>query len=270
VHRGDCDGRADIVRTVPVGGLDGLGVQNAQLSPDERTIVFSRLISTPIDLDGELYLAHRDDPDGDFGEAIALSELNTELDEFSPSLSEDLLTLYFDRQDRAGRYQILAATRAAIGEPFGPPTALTLGDGTSSDFEPYVTAGAIFFSSTRAHGLPSLFAAAGRGTTYAAPERLVALEALPFPTAYEHPVMSSDGLTIYFGAPPDPSVDHHDVWSASRTAVDEPFDAPRAVPGLATAHDERPVWISRDNCRLYVMSDAGGTSQLWLASRRDR
>jgi hypothetical protein len=267
VHRGDCDASADIVRIDPVGGL-GTAVQNAQLSADELTVVFSRITSVPTQRYGDLYLARRDD----FGEAIPLAAPSSELDEFSVSLSDDLLSLYFDRQDVAGIYQIFVATRTTVTDSFGPPAPVPLGDLTDSNFEPYVIADELYFSSTRRDGIPSLFRAAGQGATFGAVEWLMSLESLPVPTAYENPVVTPDGLTLYFGASPDPAMRARDVWTASRGATYKPFDLPRAVSSLDTPSDERPVWVSRDNCRLFVISDSddGGQAQLRVASRRER
>lgn len=183
-------------------------MENAQLSSDELTIVFSRAtlagsVDRPIEHYGDLYIAHRDHRGDAFREATALDEINSEFDELTGSLSSDQRTLYFDRQSRGGLYEILAATRPAVDQRFGTPTVILLGTSDTSDFEPFITAHGLYFGSTRGNGLASLFLAGGQGRQFAAPQRLTTLETREAPTAYEDPVVSGDGLTIYFSAPPD-------------------------------------------------------------------
>jgi len=274
VHRGACGSEAPFIYLAPVGGLDGeLGEQGAQFSRDELTIVFSRLTvvgpaENPIPRLGDLYIVQRDARDDVFGAATALSELNTELDELHASLAEDGLTLYFDRSDPSHRYHIFAASRSARDEVFGAPVAIALGDPSSSNGGPFITPTAIFFASTRSDGSASLFTANGRGASFEPPRRLASLETLPAPTAYDNPVVSSDGLAIYFSAPPD-NATPRDIWSASRAEPDQPFGPPHAVAALNTASAERPTWISDDNCRLYFVTNRTGRGfALWVASRR--
>jgi hypothetical protein len=269
VHPGACDPGAVFARVVPVGGLGAVGEQSARLSRDELTIVFSReLPDAPDKRFGDLYIAHRDHRDDEFGKATALDELNSSFDEFSASLSDDMRTLYFDRQVEDRRYEILAATRSAPDKPFGVPTVVSLGADASSNSEPFITDTAIFFTSTRSGGLASLFSAMGGGTSFEVPEPLMtgALD-----TAYEHPAITFDGLTIYFSKPPENT--KRDILSASRSGPDEWFGALRPVAALNTDSTEFPVWISEDNCRLYFMTDRTQSSvkpnfELWMASRR--
>jgi hypothetical protein len=272
VHRGACDPDAEFVQVAPVGGLESeLGEQSAQLSHDELTVVFSRQILTgPVPRYGDLYIAHRDHRRDDFRDVTALDEVNTEFDEFSASLSDDLLTLYFDREDQGRQYEILAARRSSPGEAFGAPTPVPLGDENSSDsdFEPLITPTTLYFASTRSGGYAKLFMAAGRGTTFAAPRQMVSLETLTSPTAYENPIVASDGLTIYFSAPADNMITR-DIWSASRSDPDEPFGPPHAVASINTTNHESPAWISEDSCRLYFTTKRNGRDfELWMASRR--
>jgi hypothetical protein len=276
VHRGPCDPGSPFVYLAPVAGLGSqLGEQSAQLSRDELTIVFSRVTiagtqDAPVPRHGDLYMAHRDHLAEDFHDAVALNELNTELDERTGSLSDDKQTLYFDRQDPSQRYQIFAASRSAPGEPFGAPTPIALRDHAGSDIEPFFTPSALFFASRSNDGSASLFTADGSGTSFAATRQLASLEVLPAPTAYEHPVVSSDGLTIYFSAPPD-SAAQRDIWRASRSDPEQPFGSVRAVAELNTISAENPTWISEDSCRLYFMTNRSGQGHgLWLASRTPR
>lgn len=268
LHRGDCSPDAAFTHIAPVPGLAHDLVQAAQLTSDELTIVFSRATLAPTPRYGDLYLAHRARVGDPFGDARALDEVNTEFDELGASLSDDLRTLYFDREDRDRAYRILVATRASADEPFGPATAVDLGDDTTSNFEPFRTADGLYFGSTRGNGIASLFEAWGSGPAFGAPLWLGSLEAVAAPTAYENPVPSADGLTIYFGAEPT-GARAKDIWVAHRSSPGARFDPPRLVTALNTDAFENPSWLSPDGCHLYFMTDRAGAAELWLASRRD-
>lgn len=274
VHRGPCSHMAELVQLAPVGGLPSdLGVQAAQLSRDERSIVFSRLTvagpeGDPVSRLGDLYVARRARPTDPFGDAVPLEELNTEFDEHSASLSDDALTAYFDRRDQSQRYRIFVATRPEPAAPFAQPAPVALGDGTESEVEPFITDTALFFASRRSDGAATLFAAAGRGVPFAPPRSVMALEMQPFATTVENPVVSFDGLTIYFSAPPDPA-SPRDIWMAARPDVGQAFGAPRRIAAVSSPSDDRPTWISEDNCRLYFLTNRTGQGfALWMASRR--
>jgi hypothetical protein len=269
VHRAACNPDADFTSLAPVPGLGDVVVQSAQLSHDEQTIVFSRKTENRV---GDLYIAHRERADDPFGDARALDEVNTALDEFSASISDDLLTLYFDRADHGAddsQYTIYEATRATADDPFAAPTPLALdSDPTVSNFEPFITPYGMYFGSRPPNGFARLFTAAGGGVQFASRQPLTSLETVNGQIAYENPVVSADGLTIYFSAPPDGSL-ARDVWIAHRDSVGASFAPPRLVASVNTPAVETPSWISPDGCRLYFVTDRAGTAELWLASRRD-
>lgn len=273
VQRGACDAGARFVDLEPVAGLDDtLGLQGAQLSGDELTVVFSRpaIVSSPAGAAaryGDLYVAHRDHRGDAFQPAVALDALNTDVDEHSAALSADQQVLYFDRWGPAQHYQIFAASRRSGPGDFAAPVSVGLGSDAGSQIEPFVTGDALYFASRSADGSAHLFEADGAGTSFAAPRQLGALETLPSPTAYEDPVVASNGLTIYFSAPPD-NASPQDIWTATRAAADRPFGVPRPVTELDTISAERPTWISGDSCRLYLLSNRTGQGfRLWVASR---
>jgi len=273
VHEADCSSDADFVTLGPVAGLEqASGVQGAQLSRDELTMVYSQIsyggtAAQPTDRFGDLYLAHRAHADDPFGEARALDEVSSAQDELTGSLSDDLLTLYFDRQVSDRRYQIFRATRRSPDGRFDEPAPLALGGDGSSDFEPFVTADGLFFGSTRRSPFASLYHAERRGLAYAAPEWLMTLSVLPA-TAYEMPVVSADGLTIYFAVLNDDHGTTRDIWMASRADTLQPFVRPHPVLSINTPARETPAWLSSDRCRLYFFTDRAGAVALWRAARR--
>lgn len=266
VHTGDCNPDAPFTELAPVPGLGTGAVQSGHLSRDELTIVFSQMTATPVQRYGDLYIAHRDHVGDEFARARALDEVSSSDDELSASLSDDLLTLYFDREVGDRQYQIFAAMRGTTEDAFGPPVEISLGDAQTSNFEPFISHG-LYFGSTRNGGIASLFMAPGTGTQFGRAQPLSSLETVSVATAYENPVVSADGLTIYFGAAPD-AASHKDIWIAHRVNADAPFDAPHLVKSVNTPAHETPDWISSDGCRLYFSTTRDGSPALWLATRR--
>lgn len=80
------------------------------LSADGLTIYFS---STREGGKGgqDLYIATRTDPNGTFGPAVPITELNTEVSEQAGSLSPDNCRIYFSRHGGPGGQQIFVAER---------------------------------------------------------------------------------------------------------------------------------------------------------------
>jgi hypothetical protein len=234
-------------------------------------VVFSRVmvggtVAAPVARRGDLYIAHREHLGAAFHDAVPFDELNTDDDERAASLSEDQSTLYLDRRDAPGRSRILVTHRGSPADRFAVPTPVDVGD-AGDPGDPFVTPGALFYAVRRADGTASVFTADRLGGALAAPRRLDALEALPFPAVYEAPVASTDGLTLYFAAPPD-RASPPDIWVASRTGGDPRFGAPRVVAELGSISADRPVWLSADRCRLYFVTNrAGRGAELWMGSR---
>jgi len=85
------------------------------------------------------------------------------------------------------------------------------------------------------------------------------------------PVLSADGLDIYFATTRGTSPLNTDIWTARRTSSNEAFPAPHRIddPLMALDVDDWPTWISPDNCRLYMASDRVDRRRgIWVATRR--
>ena len=266
-----CAADAPFVGFAMVGGVNTeLVEQSAWLSSDELTIIFSRETVDPDDGSprfGDLYTAHRAHRSDDFGQVLALEGVNTELDEFRASLAQDGSTLFLDRQEPETGYAIFTATRLGP-RAFSEPTLWVRANGPMQDMEPFVTADALFFSSTRGDNIASLYQARFADGALSPPTPLLSIGSNHIND--QNPVSSFDGLTLYFSswadpAPADPTAD---VWTARRRDLDEPFAMPHRVDLGGRDGIETPQWISEDSCRLYLMATWSGNKDIWVASRR--
>jgi hypothetical protein len=248
----------------PVPGVNTAADEhNPWLSPDERTIVFTRW---PIGGNvGNFFIATRDSADGDFAEADPVS-VNSAQDEWRAWLSADLRTIYFDRGPISGDYDILFATRSSPSGDFGAAMEIpNVTDPEASEFDPFVTPDGLYFGKKVDGNIQLWFAPAeGAGFGQAA---LVSGANSAAPD--EMPVVSADGAAVYFGADGRGAEGASwDVWLLPLAAPGQGADQPvRLDAPINTATREYPSWLSPDNCRLYFTTDADGDHDLWVATR---
>jgi hypothetical protein len=114
-------------------------------------------------------------------------------------------------------------------------------------------------------GMSDIFQAAKIGGQYSA---AVANAELSSPSDDLHATLSADLLTVYLGSNRPGSV-HYDIWRSHRSSARDQFPAPSLVTELQATGNQYPLWLSPDNCRLYINSDAAGDGDdIFVAERR--
>lgn len=101
----------------------------ASVSLDGKTIVFGRVVAGQ---SFDLFIASREDRDQPWGEPAPIAELNTARSEAPGQLGLDGLTLYF-ASNRRGDFDVFAASRPSLTEPFAPPSAIAVAAVTGRD-----------------------------------------------------------------------------------------------------------------------------------------
>jgi WD40-like Beta Propeller Repeat len=259
--RTSCIANPTFSSLAPVGGVNSPSLQerSAWLRDDELAIVFTRQVAGT-EGDDDIYIAQRDDPGADFGPVTRVDELSTDADELRAVISDDGKTAYFDREV-GDVYVLYSATRSGWGATFGPTAPIPGLESTSSTLEPYINHDTLYFSSTRL-GLARLFGARRTETGFM-PASPVMQESDRL--GDEYPVVSADGLTLFFSAAKAGT--STDIWTASRPDLDHIFTDPHVVPSVSTDGTEEPQWLSPDGCRLYMVSDRNGGLDIWVATR---
>lgn len=231
----------------------------AGLTQDERTIYFAR--------DGVLFVSTRPDASAPFGTATRLAGLGTDpTQDDNPAVTVDGRTLFFSSKGRGtdGRSAIFRATTMD-----GGVAAPSLVPGLTQPLEdafPIPDGGGIYYSATRV------------GTTddiYFSPLAVPAEARVPASDTNEgdgQPVLSRDELRLYFGSRRAGTIGGSDIYVSTRASKASDFAAATSLGNVvnSTATD-LPVWVSADDCVLYLTSDrAGGAGgrDLYRATRK--
>ena len=96
-----------------------------------------------------------------------------------------------------------------------------------------------------------LYRAKNTGSGFGAPASISELDTTMEDVA---PVVTPDDLVIYFASSrTDGSAKgDNDVWVATRTSTTEPFGTPTNVTELNTTIADRPSFVTRDRCTMYL------------------
>jgi hypothetical protein len=200
--------------------------------------------------------------DETFGEPTPIPGLESIGGSAIPRLSEDELTLYFQKNEGAGA-SIMVARRPSRLDPFGAPTKLEEID-TGTESYASVTADhlAIFFQSTRTG--QSLEYVARRADTTA-----VFGPAVSLGTGGGSPFVTRDGTRMLFGGVSDAGIDLFEA-----TIAGDVLGARTPIQGVSSgATDTTPV-LGADGLDLFFSSDRPGDGvkgalDVWHARRSE-
>ena len=258
-----CDPAKPFGAPVLVDGLASSAEDaSLRLSPDENTAYFFSARSG-VKL---LYTATRPRVTAPFSNTAVLANVNT-ANQYNPAISADGLTLFFASfRGEIGDNDIYQATRA---QPTGDFTAVRLAPNvntTASEVQPYLTRDSttLYFVRT-VSAAQVIFRAIGSVTLgFANPSMVPELHG---PTNDTDPVVSADGLTVYWGSDRPDGLGDVDVWQAQRTTPTGEFAQPAPVTPVNTGGFESPSDISADGCRLYLTSTRDGKTGIYVATR---
>lgn len=241
---------------------DGAG----RLSEDELTIYLDapRIANGP---GFDIYFATRTSLTDSFSAlkrfpiSDPLNPIDTPNDEYAPTVTADGLTLMFERQI-ATDSNIYITTRANEGDPFGPVSEvanLNTGDYEANVFLRGDTKELWHVRKPIASGPDidiSLATLVAGGYAIEPPAgQLVNVNS----TSYDgSPVISKDGLALYFSSSRPAALGATNIWVATRVSRAVPFNKPVIVANVNSAAEEYPGFISGDGCRLYLSSKRAG------------
>jgi Tol biopolymer transport system component len=263
-----CDPSKAFGAPVRLADFDPNGARaTPRLTPDELKIYFT---SNGADAGADLSMAVRSSTTAPFAGETVLAQSTTANDN-DPMVAADERSLWF-HSNRNGTADIFMATRMTTTGPFGAAAPIaTVDQPTTNENHAYFrSAGSeLWFISDRAGpaGSFDIYVSKRTGNAFAAPTRVAELSS----AAQDwQPQPSEDGLTILFASDRDGGAGKMDLWTARRTSVALPFDAPSALTELNSPSIEQAGWLSADGCRIWFSSGratSDGHQQIFFAQR---
>lgn len=224
----------------------------ARLTADELTVFFTVTDSFGI----RIFSATRATSSATFGIATFASTLSATGSNSYPSLTGDGLAIFLesDRVADAG-FDLFEAVRVTSSGPFGALAQIPSLDTPTFDGQPYVAPDGktlYFVHGATSAGPFNIYASAWTGAQFGGPVVMGVVEAS---TSQSAPVITADGMTLYYASDRAGGSGGIDVWKATRKVAGSPvFNAPVHVPELDTASTDQPTWISADECVIYLQS----------------
>jgi Tol biopolymer transport system component len=210
---------------------------------------------------------------GAFSAPIRLANVNASAKDDDPTLTGDMLEIYFDSARPGGAGvsggDVWVARRASTAETFGTPTLVTELASPNDDTTPKISPDGLvlYFASDRAGtGDRDLFVTTrpDRVSPWAAPQRIVELAS----SSDDNGAMeTADRLHLVFASSRGGS---EDLFEATRTAVGQPWGNVTKLVNLSTAAvSEDQHWINANATVIYFTADLPGSDGLaiWMATR---
>lgn len=256
----ECTPGAPFGTPVPISELNGSTPDGTlRLLPDELSGYFwSRRTGI-----ARIYYASRPAFDQPFT-VSPVTGLTTADHDLDPTLTTDGSLLVF-RHNIPGDELWTAKRVDAV--TFASPLVMSNLNLPSVEAQPYLqeSGTALVFSSDRNGGNFDLWVSTRMGTTFGTPVRMLELNSGG--SAEGDPVLSSDGLTIYFRSDRPGGPGQFDIYVATRAMATMTFGTPVLVPNVNSAADDGPSYLSSDGCRLYLSSDRNGDNDIFVATR---
>jgi len=206
----------------------------------------------------DLYVSRRASIEQTFGEPENLGSMfNGPGRDQSPNLSYDGLELYFvsNREGGHGGMDIWVSRRETIESPWQEPENLDPNINSSSDeWDPYLVNNGLTLYFISSGGSHIWYARrANRNEPWGEPENLY--DSVDFANV-TYPIVSEDELFILFASGRAGGYGGVDLWTASRSDSNEPFEDPRNLgPQINTGYNDWGGFLSRDNQWLIFVRD---------------
>ena len=261
-----CDPTAAFTEIEAVAELNGAtDDEGPRLTPDELVMYLTRRVGQGQPF--QIYVTKRASRDAEFGTAMSIPLL---ANASGAMIAPDQTALYYssDRGSADPNAHIYMAR-----SPFSASTSTALTEvnsASSDDYAPYVSAddSELYFVSDRPSGIDDdIYVAPWIDGRFTQPSPVTEVNSA---AAERSPVLSADGLRLYFGSTRAKANDY-DVYVARRSERHGKFEQPTPVGELNTGSFELPDWISPDECTLYFRTDrpgGPGGRDIWRARRR--
>ena len=209
-------------------------------------------------------------PLGPFGAKVALAALNSPSGEDDPSLTDDMLEIFFDSNRMGNGGDVWTSARANVNDPWPPPTMVGNLSSTDNETTPEISRdGLTIWLSSNRNGPSDIYVATrpSRQDAWSTPVRVSALSS---PDGDFATYVSGDQTYLLMGST-RPGVGNFDMFESTRSTTAQPWGIPTIV-NVSTASVETDPWFDVTRTRLYFSSDRSGTVggwDIWSTTRPD-
>ena len=201
---------------------------------------------------------------GAFSVPVPIAGLNSVFQEDEPTLTGDLLEIYFERTD-SGSSKIYVSTRASIADSWATPTLVPLTCGGCAS--PLISRDGLTLVYAADRVVPTGIETyqvirPSRGQPWGPELRLSVTE------GYKTGTLSADGLTAYLTY----FTTRYNIYTSRRATQGDVWGAPSVLPDLlGPSADSNPALLDEDRRVVFASRRPGGQGgdDLYLASRAD-
>jgi hypothetical protein len=304
-----CTGDLECARLgLPPGSANEYGCGAGLVCRDFYCVAEEAPDASELDATADAPSNGRCNPNAPFGAPTLLTSVNSAFEDLSIALTSDQLKAYLGRYI-GNDYEIVTARRATVDSDFAAPApdpalaALAAPAGlesylypTADDLNLYFRRDTTWFVATRSSSSESFDGGTG-----------VYVDGIPLPA--HRAMLSPDSLTLYYSSPSGPlrsatkagahyvffngheaslfdltdfalsedqltlyysNFPNPDIYRTTRATRGMPFGVGLPVPNVNTTGADVPLYVSPDDCFLYIRAAATGPTQgndIWVARR---
>lgn len=206
-------------------------------------------------------------PTGPFGAPVPIAELNTTGVDDDPSLTDDMLELYF-ASDVTGTQLVMKTTRASVTDPWATPVEVAeiTSGGNSNNCKVSGDGLMLLFTSTRSPNVGGVdiwvTARADRSSPWGIPQPV---DEVVTATDDFEPSVDAEQLTLYFAS--QRSGGPSDLWHATRATRSDSWGSLVRLAAVSSSSYDGGPWIDRRDLVLYWHSDRDASRDLFMSMR---
>lgn len=213
---------------------------------------------------GDIHRMARGSTDAPFSGSVRVDQLSDGMEETSPDVSADGLTMYLSRRAPTN-FQLLVSTRPDRTDNWGATISVADLASARSDTALTTTADQLTRAFVRSTGTTGTDIFVQERTSvddaWSTPERVDANS----PQSDVGAMISADGLTLYFASN---RVTRYRLYRATRATRQERFGTAEVIEEFDAANaDDIDPWVSPDETRLFFVRTRLGVAQFFESRR---
>lgn len=199
-----------------------------------------------------------------FGEPTPIAALESNDSDDDPTLTNDLLELYFESRRNGGTANIYVSRRSSVEEAWGAPSRVDELSSGGHDVAPRVSGNGLSIVITRPNGNHAdlyLSTRAGRDDPWSPPEPMDGINT----GAWEQGgVVDADGMRAFF----EVAAGSSNLWTSLRASLDDDWESPVPLDSLNGPFNDRDPFPHATGRLLLFSSERTGGGDLYAVARQ--